>query len=317
MIDASNENTNYVAPGIQHKYKTIIAVMVSKDCVEECNWCFRRRLFAGDEYDNDEIASIDTVIDYIQDTPSVDSVLLTGGDSLLADHSYIHELITKLSKIPQINTIRLGTRALVLEPFKHIYRLSWLSSITRLDVMLHTVKAKELSGLADDFFQNNAKTMRFYSQTPLLNGYNQMPDAIINLMLEHVRLNINPYYVFQCRAIEGNERSSLSFEEGLHTIAVAQSQLNGLAKRFRYIMSCDEGKLEILGIQGTDVILRYHQAKEILNTGKIIRLPKHAVWYANKEPIFVSQGKYTTDPGASLRDMREVCERGLWSVSIW
>src|SRR5699024_9479825 len=46
--DASDEDTNYVVPGCQHKYRTTALLICSEVCGAYCRYCFRKRLFRND-----------------------------------------------------------------------------------------------------------------------------------------------------------------------------------------------------------------------------------------------------------------------------
>ncbi|EGK12007.1 lysine 2,3-aminomutase [Desmospora sp. 8437] len=75
--DASDEYTNYVVPGCQHKYQTTALLIVSEVCGAYCRFCFRKRLFRNDVHE----ASLDVApgVEYIRKNPQINNVLLTGG----------------------------------------------------------------------------------------------------------------------------------------------------------------------------------------------------------------------------------------------
>ncbi len=62
-LDASNEASNTVVPGLQHKYPDTVVMLCNKICAGFCRYCFRKRLFMNG---NDE-AGFDTslAVDYI------------------------------------------------------------------------------------------------------------------------------------------------------------------------------------------------------------------------------------------------------------
>ncbi len=75
---------------------------------------------------------------------------------------------------------------------------------------------------------------------------------------------VHPYYVFQCRPAKGvKNQFQLPLKKGVRIVDEARSQMNGLAKAFRYCMSHKTGKIEILGFYpGQNLMLfKYHQAK--------------------------------------------------------
>ena len=92
-IDISNEKSNYVAQGIQHKYSPTLVVIVSDTCKKICDWCFRGRIFIDKKLENDVIANPDTAIEYAKKHTEIKSILLTGGDAFLADKNYLKNLL--------------------------------------------------------------------------------------------------------------------------------------------------------------------------------------------------------------------------------
>ena len=77
--DASDEDTNYVVPGCQHKYKTTALLIVSEVCGAYCRYCFRKRLFRNDV--KEAVSDVEPGLKYISEHPEINNVLLTGGDS--------------------------------------------------------------------------------------------------------------------------------------------------------------------------------------------------------------------------------------------
>ena len=47
--------------------------------------------------------------------------------------------------------------------------------------------------------------------------------------------------------------------------------LDGLSKRFRFIMSHETGKIEIIGCEGESLYFKYHHAKDELLIGKLFQ----------------------------------------------
>lgn len=76
--DASDEDTNYVVPGCQHKYRTTALLIVSEVCGAYCRYCFRKRLFRNDV--KEAVLNVQPGLEYIAAHPEINNVLLTGGD---------------------------------------------------------------------------------------------------------------------------------------------------------------------------------------------------------------------------------------------
>ena len=95
--DASDEDTNYVVPGCQHKYKTTALLIVSEVCGAYCRYCFRKRLFRNDV--KEAVSDVEPGLKYISEHPEINNVLLTGGDSLILSTRRLRMIVERLRAI--------------------------------------------------------------------------------------------------------------------------------------------------------------------------------------------------------------------------
>ena len=87
------------------------------------------------------------------------------------------------------------------------------------------------------------------NQAVLLKGINDSIEDLVNLMNELVRIGVNPYYLYQCMPVSRvRHHFQVSLKRGTQMVAAAKRQLDGYAKRFKFIMGHDIGKIEICGI---------------------------------------------------------------------
>nr|MBC8520918.1 KamA family radical SAM protein [Methanomicrobia archaeon] len=92
---------------------------------------------------------------------------------------------------------------------------------------------------------------------------------------------VNPYYVFQCRPVKRvKNHFQVPLYKGYEIVENAKKKLNGHSKRFKYIMSHQAGKIEIVGIMDDYIYFKYHQAKDPANIGKFFKkkINKTAGW---------------------------------------
>jgi L-lysine 2,3-aminomutase len=86
--------------------------------------------------------------------------------------------------------------------------------------------------------------------------------VLASLQRNLVRIGVNPYYVFQCRPVKRvKSHFQVSLADGYRIVAKARGMLDGLSKRFRYAMSHETGKIEILGILGDEMFFKHQQAR--------------------------------------------------------
>ena len=64
-------------------------------------------------------------------------------------------------------------------------------------------------------------------------------------------------------------------------IEYAKYQVSGLARRARYVMSHERGKIEVVGVTGKHIYVKYHRAREASREGKFLVFYRddEAFWY--------------------------------------
>ncbi|BFT69431.1 KamA family radical SAM protein [Paenibacillus sp. P36] len=284
--DASDEDTNYVVPGCQHKYKTTALLLVSEVCGAYCRYCFRKRLFRNDV--NEAVANVDPGLAYIENHPEINNVLLTGGDSLILATSKLRKIIERLREIDHVKIIRLGSKIPVFNPMR-IYEDEALLELIRtystvdkrIYVMAHINHPREITKEAKRAFEalHNAGAI-VVNQTPVLKGINDDPFVLAELLDKLSWAGVTPYYFFINRPVAGNREFVLPLERVYRLVESAKSLTSGLGKRVRLSMSHTSGKIEILAIEGGKAYLKYHQSRDN-EYGKFMVLdcPADAAWF--------------------------------------
>ncbi|WP_017753408.1 KamA family radical SAM protein [Calidifontibacillus oryziterrae] len=284
--DASDEETNYVVPGCQHKYTTTALLVVSEVCGGYCRFCFRKRLFVNDE--KEAIINPEPGLNYIREHKEINNVLLTGGDSLMLSTKKLRSIIEQLREIDHVKIIRLGSKLPVYNPMRiyedeellDLFR-TYSNSDKRIYVMAHVNHPKEITHEAKKGFDALIRSGAIVvNQTPILKGVNDNPNDLADLLNKLSWAGVNPYYFFVNRPVAGNYDFVLSLEEVYKIVEQAKAKTSGLGKRIRLVMSHSSGKIEILAIENGKAYLKYHQAREG-NYGQVIVLdcPKDASWF--------------------------------------
>ncbi|ADU31226.1 KamA family radical SAM protein [Evansella cellulosilytica] len=284
--DASDEDTNYAAPGCQHKYGTTALLIVSEVCGAYCRYCFRKRLFRNDI--KEAMADVQPGIEYIKNNPQINNVLLTGGDSLILATKKLRLIIEQLREIPHVKIIRLGSKMPVFNPMR-IYEDQELLDLIkeystpeqRIYVMAHINHPVEITEEAKKGFDalHNAGAI-VVNQTPVLKGINDDPEVLAELLDKLSWAGVTPYYFFINRPVAGNNDFVLTLEEAYNAVEAAKAKTSGLGKRVRLSMSHTSGKIEVLAIDNGKAYLKYHQSRDG-DYGKFMVLdcPKDAAWF--------------------------------------
>jgi len=284
--DASDEDTNYVVPGCQHKYRTTALLIVSEVCGAYCRYCFRKRLFRNDV--KEAVTDVSPGLDYIAAHPEINNVLLTGGDSLMLGTPRLAAIIERLRAIPHVKIIRLGSKLPVFNPMR-IYEDPDLLELIRkhstpekrIYVMAHINHPREITPEAkrgfDALHQAGAIIV---NQTPILRGINDDAGVLAELLDKLSWAGVTPYYFFVNRPVAGNHDFVLPLERVYRLVEEAKARTSGLGKRVRLSMSHTSGKIEILAIENGKAYLKYHQSRDG-EYGKFMVLdcPPDATWF--------------------------------------
>ena len=299
-MDASDEESNTAAHGLQHKYRPTALLLVNDVCSAYCRFCFRKRftlatsrtdhiLPDGHDHGNEKETTFDirSGIEYISHHPEIDNVLITGGDPLTLSVGRLESIIKQVRAIPHVRAIRIGSKVPAFDPESITAELlsmlnTYSSPEGRIYMMMHFNHQRELTPLACQKIEAIVcHGLTACNQTPLLRGVNDKPSELAALHRRLAEVGVAPYYVFQCRPTRGNERFMLSLQEGQRIVNDAKAELSGLAKRFRYVGSHTTGKIEIVGVLGDQLILRYHEAKSVADENRLMTWPvdRPVTWF--------------------------------------
>ena len=292
-LDASNEESITVARGVQHKYTDTVLLLCNEVCGAYCRYCFRKRLFMDE---NDEVTNdVTEGLQYIADHPEVTNVLLTGGDPLLMSTRRLVEIFEALRAIPHVQIIRIGSKMPAFDPYRilgdpdlHAAFRKYSTPTRRIYLMAHFDHPRELTDLAvqgiDTCIRNGVICV---NQCPLIRGVNDSPRVLAEMYAKLSHIGCTPYYLFQGRPTAGNEPYEIPIVQGWSIFQQALTRGSGLARRARYCMSHETGKVEILGIDAEHVYLRYHQAKFADDLGRFFvrRRNDGAYWLDQLEVV--------------------------------
>ena len=286
-LDTSNEASNTVLPGLQHKYKQTALLLSTNDCFTYCRHCFRRRLVG---LENSEISdNFSEVISYIGSHKEINNVLISGGDSMALSNEHIFAYLDKFSHMNHLNYIRFGTRAPVTYPMRITGDPALLKGLEAYNQKKHIIFVTQFNHPREITKESSAAVhalkkigLSVYNQTVLLKGINDDVSTLSKLFSLLTTIGCRQYYVFQCRPVKGvKNRFQLPLSEGVQIVEQAKALQSGAAKNFKFCLSHPRGKIEILGIFENDKLLfKFHEAKDQSECGKIftLNLPPQAGW---------------------------------------
>lgn len=306
-LDASNEASITVARGTQHKYGSTVLLLVNEACGAYCRYCFRKRLFMND---NDEVSyDITPGLEYIRAHPEVSNVLLTGGDPMILQTPKLQKIFEDLRAIDHVKIIRIGTKMPAFNPFRFINDPELLELVRehsqgdrRVYFMCHFDHPRELTeecieGLR--LIQDAGAVC--VNQNPIIRGITDDPEVMAELWNRLSFVGVPQYYVFQGRPTAGNEPFEVPIVEAYFKIEEAKKKCSGLAKRAKYCMSHEAGKIEIIGVDHRQIYLKFHRAKYARDEQRLIVCERddEAYWLDQLRPMPGYRNEYYRDEASS------------------
>lgn len=285
--DTSGEAKSTKAHGLQHKYGETALILATNVCAAYCRFCFRKRLVG---LPNKEIlARFKDAIPYIRAHKEINNVLISGGDPLTLPTALIEKFLQELTKIKHLDFIRIGSRVPVAFPDRILMDRSLPAMLKRhtakdkrLYIVTHFNHPNEITDKSTDAIDRliNANII-VNNQTVLMKGVNDNSDTLAALMKKLVSIGANPYYVFQCRPVSRvKTHFQVPFARGIKAVEGAKKKLDGHSKRFKFCMSHDSGKIEIVGVEGDRIYLRHNQARYAKDRSRFFsrKLDPKAAW---------------------------------------
>lgn len=313
--------------GIQHKYPQTVLFFPGQGqtCHAYCTFCFRWPQFVGMDDMKFATRDVEMLTNYIQNNKEVTDVLFTGGDPLIMStanlHAYMDHLL--LTKPENLQTIRLGTKALGYWPYRFILdkdaddllRLfeRIVKSGINLSIMAHFTHPAELETRAVkeaiSRVRNTGTQIR--TQSPVLRNINDDPGVWADMWRKQVNLNCIPYYMFIPRDTGAQGYFAVPLVQAWNIFRKAYRQVSGICRTVRGpSMSCTWGKIQLLGVSeipmGTFtkkvMTLRFLQAR---NPDWVARpffaeYDEKAIWIDDLRPAFTDEGFFFEETKAKL-----------------
>ncbi|KPK25286.1 MAG: lysine 2,3-aminomutase [Desulfobacterales bacterium SG8_35_2] len=230
MEDPLNEENLSPVPNLVHKYPDRALFLVHNQCAVYCRFCTRKRKVGT----KDMVVSNNTItrgIKYLQQTPAIKDVLVSGGDPLLLDDNRLDYILSNLRAIKHIDIIRIGSRVPCTLPMRVTKKLA--ATIKRY----HPVYINTHFNHPDEITPEAARACNrladagipLGSQTVLLKGINDDPEIIKRLLYNLLRIRVKPYYLFQTDMTKGTNHFRTPIARGLEIMHSLIGHVSGMA----------------------------------------------------------------------------------------
>ena len=230
LNDPLHEDEDSPAPGLTHRYPDRVLFLITDMCSMYCRHCTRRR-FAGQKDDESPSQRIEKCLEYIEKTPQVRDVLLSGGDALMVSDQKLEYIIGRLRKIPHVEIVRIGSRTPVVCPQRITPELcEMLKKYHPIWLNTHFNHPNEFTPEAEQALARLANAgIPLGNQTVLLRGVNDCVHVMKKLMHELVRNRVRPYYIYQCDLSMGLEHFRTPVSKGIEIIENLRGHTSGYA----------------------------------------------------------------------------------------
>lgn len=247
--------------GILHKYSYTALVVASEYCAMYCRHCFRKRMVG---LPNEQtVKNFQEAAGYISEHPEITNVVVSGGDPFLLPTSALKKMLNSLRDIPHLNHVRIGSRAPVTYPmrFSDTELINFLQEFNKhktLFVPTHFNHAREITPESTEaVLRIRQAGITVNNQAVLLRGVNDTVEDLVNLMNGLLRIGVNPYYLYQCMPVARvRHHFQVPLREGVDLVDQARQRFDGYAKRFKFIIGHEIGKIEICGRIRDKIILK-------------------------------------------------------------
>ena len=213
-----------------HKYPDRALFLVHNQCAVYCRFCTRKRKVGTKEMPV-SLKTISAGLKYLQQTPAIKDVLISGGDPLLLDDSRLDYILSRIRAIRHIDIIRIGTRVPCTLPMRVTKKLA--ATIKRYHpvyINTHFNHPDEITPEAATACNRLADAgIPLGSQTVLLKGVNDDPEIIKHLMYNLLRLRVKPYYLFQTDMTKGTNHFRTPIAKGLEIMQTLIGHVSGMA----------------------------------------------------------------------------------------
>jgi EF-P beta-lysylation protein EpmB len=204
VADPLAESAARAAPGLVRKYAGRALVLATGGCAVNCRYCFRREFPYAESGATQ--AGVAAALAAVAADPSLEELILSGGDPLLLDDGRLAGVVAAAAAIPHLRRLRIHTRLPVVLPARVTDELVATLAATRLTcvVVIHANHAAEL----DDAVARSVRRLAgapalLLNQAVLLAGINDTLAAQRALSERLVEIGVAPYYLHLLDRVRG------------------------------------------------------------------------------------------------------------------
>jgi EF-P beta-lysylation protein EpmB len=243
-LDAVGDASALAGQGVLRKYRGRALLVATGSCAVNCRYCFRRHFPYAEE--TAAAAGWRAAVALIAADPSIEEVILSGGDPWALSTPKLAELTDALRGVAHLRRLRVHTRLPVVLPERiDDALLAWVRSLPwPVTVVLHANHANEFDATVDDALSRLRGTGAvLLNQAVLLRGVNDSVEALAGLSERGFRAGVLPYYLHQLDRVQGAAHFEVDDPRARELHAGLAARLSGyLVPRLVREIAGDPGK---------------------------------------------------------------------------
>ena len=227
-LDAVQDLDSNPVKGVIHKYKNRVLLISTGACAINCRYCFRRHFPYSSNYASSHHWK--EALKYICENPSIEEVILSGGDPLMLSTEHLKALTDQLETIDHVTTLRIHTRMPTVAPQRITKRLlDWLKNIKlRKTMVLHCNHPNELpDSLASVLSDIKSTNTMLLNQSVLLKNINDDPNILKELSEKLYDHGVLPYYLNLLDKVKGTHHFHVNDDQARNIMKQLRSELPG------------------------------------------------------------------------------------------
>lgn len=227
-VDAVGDLRRVRPGGLIHKYHGRALVIATGACAVHCRYCFRRHFPYGEQ-----LAARDQwreALATIAADPSLEEIILSGGDPLALTDDKLAVFAAGLEAIPHVQRLRLHTRQPVVLPERvDESLLAWLTQgRLRKLMVLHVNHARELGpAVVAALARLRTAGIPLLNQSVLLRGVNDRATSQADLAKSLFNAGVLPYYLHLLDPVAGAAHFNVTEAEAAVLMRDLSAQLPG------------------------------------------------------------------------------------------
>ncbi len=241
LADPIGDEAHTPVPGVTHRYPDRALLKPTYACAVYCRFCFRRYAVGKGE-ETLRRGELDAALAYIERSPALWEVILTGGDPLVLSDGRLAEILERLRAIEHVRVLRVHTRVPVVLPARVTDRLVELLAGPRPRsraegprkpawVVIHANHVQELTPAAEEAIERLADAgLPLLNQSVLLAGVNDTAEAQEALLRRLVELRVKPYYLHHADLARGTGHFRTGLERGQELVRELRGRVSGLCQ---------------------------------------------------------------------------------------